>query len=305
MAEGNIGNLLQHFVALKVAQRVVHEWNRPDDAIEYIDCYAMAPWEPITGGQPQGFVSVVRSFDDKSNNGDFVAQSFLHAWRGHYNEREVPNHPTDREYPNTALLLADSFPNQRWMMRLHENDFAEKGKQARLRTWATTQTNGTFNVAGDWQKSKLIRNRPAAKDRPVIVMLDPFRIVPDSSDRSDSPGYLRTGLLRFLCGQLALGLCGEGCSRNAPAAICLFSYSDVAPEVPDHVVRNQFDSGWQTEYVRSGPWKLRGRDSYHQAWIVSQNLKTPVIAIEPQAEWERWCSSPENQSRTSKGATDV
>jgi len=305
MAVGNIGNLLQHFFALRVAQKVVNEWNRPTEPIEYIDCFSMAPWEPITGGQPQGFVSVVRSFDEKATNGDFVAQALLQAWRNRYGESAVPDHPKNREYPNTALLLANSFPNQQWTMRLHENDFAEKGKQDRLRSWGDSQTNSSVSVEGDWQQSTQIRNCPAAKDRPVIVMLDPFRIVPDGTDRSNDPGYLRAGLLQFLCGEHALGICSKGSKRLAPVVLCLFSYSDVLPEVPLRVVQSQFNNDWNIEHVRSGPWKLRGKDSYHQGWVVSQNLGTPVLAIEPQAEWDRWCSLTENPSPTSTGENDA
>lgn len=287
MAEGNIGNLLQHFVALTVAKRVVEAWNRPIAPIEYIDCYSMGPWEPITGKQPQGYVGVVREFVKKSASGDFASAAFLNAWTTRYGTNSIPAHPNDREYPNTAMLLTTAFPNQRWNMRLHENDLTEAGKQDKLKIWLEGQQFVTGEVNGEWQQSKQILKAAAPTDSPVIVMLDPFRMVPDGSENANKPGYLRSGLLRMLMGEHALKICGDQIVSEKPHVVLLFSYSDVNPLIPDRVVRSQFSSGWHIQNVRSRPWNLRGKDSYHQGWVVSRNLNYSE-SMDLQSEWDSW-----------------
>ena len=61
MVKGNIGNLMQHFVVLRVAQRMLELWQKPEIPIEYIDCFSMAPWEPIEVNK-QGFANQIESF---------------------------------------------------------------------------------------------------------------------------------------------------------------------------------------------------------------------------------------------------
>lgn len=287
MAVGNIGNMLQHYVALTVAKHVADECAHSNAPVEYIDCYSMAPWETITGKQPQGFVGLVRGFENKSSRGDFVSSVFLKAWNSHYGEDVIPTHPNDREYPNTAVLLTVAFPHQRWNMRLHENDLTEAGKQAKLKQWLHDQKLATGEVNGDWQMSRQIMKAPVSHDSPVIVMLDPFRIVPDGSENANKPGYLKSGLLRMLMGEHALKICCDKIVSEKPLVVLLLSYSDVNPLIPDRIVRNQFSSGWHIQNVRSGPWKLRGIDSYHQCWVVSRNLKFSE-SMDLQSAWDSW-----------------
>lgn len=170
-------------------------------------------------------------------------------------------------------------------MRLHENDLKEPGKQEKLKKWLKEQSLATGEVKGDWTQSEQILNAPASRDKPVIAMLDPFRIVPDKSDNSDRPGYLRSGLLRMLCGEHCLKLCDV--PSEIPVVICLFSYSDVNANIPDRVVRDQFKSNWHIQNVRSGPWKLRGVDSFHQGWVVSRN-QTNCTFPNLQSAWNEW-----------------
>lgn len=290
MAIGNIGNLLQHFVALRAAERVVAAWNRPNDPIEYIDCYSMAPWEPITGNQPQGFVSRINSFPEKVQNNDFVASVFRQAWAAKYPADQLPERPQDREYPNTAALLRAAFPTQMWRMRLHEDDSTQPGKRRLLEDWARCQNNGEFLVEGDWQTSRLICRSPVPTDRPVIVMLDPFRIVGDNDEGGERAGYLRTGLLRFLLGCLALNISGQNEDRTVPMVVCLFSYSDRLPnvDVPNGIVAAQFQGNWNVERVQSGPWQGHAGPTFHQAWIASTGIDTPVIGENAQSAWENW-----------------
>ena len=291
MAKGNIGNLLQHFIALHCADRLIRAWNQPDMPVEYIDCYSMAPWEEITGNQPQGFVGMVNRFPEKERQGDFVASTFMAAWRSHHGEEGIPEHPRERDYPNTAVLLRIAFPEQTWNMRLHEDNTAGAGKREELEVWANEQSPGECRVQGDWTDSPLVLNCPAPTDRPTFVMLDPFRIALDDGAASDQPGYLPERLLRFLFGSLALDLASRP-ERNsaAPTVIALFSYSDSSPNVPDQIVRSRFvDNNWHITRVRSGPWRGRGGECYHQGWIISTGIVEPVIHPSAQTAWDEWC----------------
>jgi len=296
MAIGNIGNLLQHFVALRVAQKLVQNWRQADIPIEYIDCYSMAPWEEITGGQPQGFVELVNRFPAMRNQGDLVSTTFLQAWQNHYNLREMPPHPQQRDYPNTAVLLCIGFPEQAWRMRLHENNLIVKGNNAALSNWARSQANGSYEVAGDWTQSSLICNSPAPTDRPVFVMLDPFQIVLDNSDAANNDGYLPERLLRFLVGDLALRVRKRLANEEtAPFVMTLFSYADRTPDVTERIVLRQFaGEHWQVESVRSGPWQGRNRQNWHVGWIVSTGLPFPLLGQPAQDEWNLWVNGGGN-----------
>lgn len=290
MAKGNIGNLLQHFVALRVAQTLVNKWDHADSPIEYIDCYSMAPWEKIESRQPQGFVGLVQSFTDMKKKGDFVASVFLQASQDRYGPNFVPQHPQESYYPNTAVLLRSGFPNQKWAMRLHEDDSTKIGKNADLTCWAQKQPNGTYNVGRDWTQSNLIRNSPAPTDRPVFVMLDPFKIVRHNNDLSNGNGYLPYRLLRFLVGEHALNIRQRPVNgETMPLVVTLFSYTDSHPEIADGIVRELFAGPhWQVESVRSGPWHGRNGKNWHCGWIVSFGLNFPLLGIPFQAEWDKW-----------------
>lgn len=96
MAKGNIGNLLQHFVALNVAEKVVNYWNKPESPIEYVDCFSMAPWESLDCTQPQGFKRLINTFPTRSDAGDFVANVFINVWNGKYDINNTPVKVKDR-----------------------------------------------------------------------------------------------------------------------------------------------------------------------------------------------------------------
>lgn len=300
MAKGNIGNLLQHFIALRVVQRLVENWNQPDEPIEYIDCYSMAPWELITGGQPQGFVSLVRSFPAMQRQGDFVASVFLQAWQDHYSPDAISPQPRQRDYPNTAVLLRYGFPKQAWRMRLHEDDSTEVGKNAALSEWARNQSNGSYAVAGDWTQSRLIRNCAAPSDSPVFVMLDPFQIVDDNNRNAGNGGYLPARLLRDLIGTHALNISQRPVNGEAkPLVVTLFSYANRNPEIADRIIREQFaGEGWQVERVQSGPQQGRNGQNWHVGWIVSTGVDFPILGSPAQDEWNRWAKARRTECHT-------
>jgi hypothetical protein len=282
MAKGNTGNLLQHFVALRVAQRLVERWNQPDQQIEYIDCYSMAPWEPIEGDGSEGFRRLVSSLPAKQRHGDFVASVFIETWR-----QQGGLAAKNRLYPSTAVLLTAGFPDQAWRMRLHENDLAGGGKRQQLEAWAR-QCGSECWVEGDWTRSSLIQNSPAPRDRPVLVMLDPFQIVSDNARFADQPGYLSERQLEFLVQGQALDIARRPADPQAqPAVITMFSYSDAEPAVAGEIVRKQFE-GWQICEVRATAHRRQPTPRCHACWIVSTGLGSPCLGAEAQAEWDCW-----------------
>jgi hypothetical protein len=174
-------------------------------------------------------------------------------------------------------------------MRLHEDDSTKKGKRKDLSDWALLQTNGEYLVEGDWTKSELTSNSPAPADRPVFVMLDPFKIVDGSSSDAAGKGCLTASLLQTLVGQTALAIAGRPQVQSAaPAVLTLFSYSDVLPDGPDAVIRKQFGTGWTVERVQSGPHTVHGNPAWHQGWVVSTGIKAPLLDSSIQGEWDSW-----------------
>lgn len=283
MAMGNMGNLLQHFVGLSCAKRLVEmAQGKP---IEYIDCYSMAPWEPIVGRNPQGFVSKVQQFGKMAEDGDFVASTFLAAWAGRYGENAIPAHPLDRDYPNSAVLLRTAFPTQTWNMRLHDIRYRED-----IENWSRQQSPGTYRVEGDWTKSSLVQKAPISQEMAVLVMLDPYQIVDDNNPKGDDGGYLPKRLLGYLFGSLAL----NAHVRDKTAGPCvnlLFSYSQVNADEPDRVVRGTFHhKEWAIERVQSKQRGRDGRPSYHQGWVVTKNLSIRLAVPSFQEAWDQWAS---------------
>jgi hypothetical protein len=277
VAKGNVGNLLQHFVALRVAERVIVRWATPGVPVEYVDCFSMGPWEglePLGTKQRRMFVEKLGALADTPPGRDLIADAFQQAWHDRYGSG-LPARIEDRDYPNTAVLLRVAFPGQSWVMRLHE---IAEGKQKELRGWAGRQANGVYEVDGDWEKSKLLKGNPVPGDRPVLVMLDPYQIVPDEAAKADEGGKLRAGHLRYLLGSLLLNLGGPSLpGRTAPVALLLFSYSDQDPDRPHDVVTRTFGSPWAIERVQTVPLPDHGQKKVHQGWVVSHGLPVPVL----------------------------
>lgn len=279
MAKGNIGNLLQHFIGLSCAKRLVDmSAGKP---IEYIDCFSMSPWEPIDGSNAKDFKLKVLQFEKMKTEGDFVASVFLAAWARRYGENVSLPEPLRREYPNTAVLLRTAFPDQPWNMRLHD---ADPTNRQNLEQWSREQSPGSYRVDGDWTRSSLISKAPIPPESAAMVMLDPYQIVRNDHERADESGYLPERRLRFLHGAHALNV-QERTEAAQPLVVTLFSYSDFNPNNADRVVRNVFSGEkWKIERVMC-PCTVRGHQAFHQGWAVSQGISAP---LELQTKWNGW-----------------
>jgi hypothetical protein len=288
MAKGNVGNLLQHFVALRCAEVLLSSWSLRSELVLYVDCFSMAPWEPVEGDNPQGFVGIIERFEEKAKNGDRVAQAFLTAWQQHYLPEDVPAHPQHRDYPNTASLLRAAFPHQSWLMRLHD---VVPWKRTALEKWGNEQMPGNCAVGGAWKESLLIQRNPVSPDRACFVILDPYQIVPDQHPKASEGGYLAEQDIKYLFGRFGLNMITRPIQPgSAPGLITLFSYADANRKVTNQIVLDRFSSsGWNIESVSSGPWNTFGNpDNYHLGWVVSCRLPTPILGQSLQAAWDDW-----------------
>lgn len=280
MAKGNLGNLLQHFVTLRAVEGLLSAWNRPRDPVLYVDCYSMAPWEKITGKRPEGFDSIVQRFAARSGAGDLVASSFLSAWRQYYTPSQPPQNIRDRMYPNTAVLLRTAFPAQTWEMRLHD---IVSQHRIDLTAWAGPQTPKWCEIEDNWEKSPLVCNRPAPVDRPVILLLDPYRVVAAGKRK----GFLTGPMLDDLLGGQKLNLKSRP-SASAPVLAAIFSYSDPRPDESAKIIRDRFDSDWCVEEVRTSRQRTGTQYTWHLGCVATRGLPSPVLGGALQDVWDQW-----------------
>ena len=287
MAQGNLGNLLQHFVALNCAERLLDHWQAREKPVVYADCFSMQPWEAVERGNREGFEAVLSQFERKAGENDLVARTFLTAWTALYHPDRVPDDPLDRAYPNTAVLLRTAFPRQTWEMRLHD---IVSEKRLALRDWASRQSPGTYAVEGCWRSSPLLCQNPVPTDAAAFLMLDPYKIVQTNRGKDYHDGYMDGEQIRALIGGFRLQLDERPPDAHAaPVLMTLFSFSDPDPEGKDELVRGYFKYlGWSVESVQCAPkrtWKMQTR---HLGWVVSCGLPAPVLGRPLQDAWDDW-----------------
>lgn len=273
VAKGNVGNLLQHFVAVRAAHTLATFESSVRGPTTYIDCYAMAPWEPIEKRGP-GFPELVGALANASPTSDPVVAAFHAAWRVH--PGNLPADPAARLYPNTAMLLAAGLPQVAWNMRLHD---IKPSVRTQLELWKLSQP-WPVAIDSDWKCSPLVRDCPAAG--PALVMLDPLRVV---IGKATKPGELRVDDLRLLVGPHCLNLKRRvNDPAAAPAIVTLFSYADSDPDVVDREIRTRVPS-WHVARL-----KLRGRggrpNMHYQAWWIASHAAIGCANL-PE-EWAAW-----------------
>lgn len=202
MAKGNIGNLLQHFLALRAAECLLQCLNQP--SVTYVDAFSMDAWESVEPSRSNAaFQTVIHRFDELAEHGDLVAKTFLRVWRDHYHPDAMPPDPRQRDYPNSAVLLQAAFPGVEWQMRLHQID---ERKRERLTQWADSVPGGVCRVAGDWRDSSLIVGAAVRPEQAALVMLDPFKVVAEGSAEGGRVGMLSESQLRYMLGRHCLDL---------------------------------------------------------------------------------------------------
>lgn len=284
MAKGNEGNLMQHFVLLQAAKAVCEAWQDTNSAIEFVDCYAMAPWEPLEPGGGGQRTEFLNRCETMSQTPDFVSAAFHTAWSARYGTA-LPG-VQDREYPNSAVLLRCAFPSQAFNMRLHDVDNA---KRQLLSSLASSAPNIAVRVEGDWTTSPQIMRNPAPRDRPTVVTLDPYRVHHDNHGAVGA-GSMRARQLSWLLGAGALDLPVLAMQAPPiPSAVVLFNYNEQYPKRIDRDVRSALRRGnWTVDLVTSGPHGGAGTASHHMAWVALHGCQLPAQHVSLQAAFNQW-----------------
>jgi hypothetical protein len=289
MAKGNIGNILQHYLAICAAEHLADRHGQKGmtskdshrkiaQTLEYIDLFAMAPWEPIESEGRRWFAKSIEWMEVAETP---MARTFREAWRCHY-ENDADGLPNDspyaRGYPNTATLILTGLHEESWRMRLHE---VCPIKRHYLRDWARLQSPAhRVKVGARWQESRLLSTNPARG--PVLILLDPHRI----TNNRPKPGlaFLSEKEIKKLIGPNMLDIAQRPASPDADRAIIVaLSYSDPDPGVPSDIVHRVFAPlGWKIDVIRVDEPGQGGVDLFHQGWwIASHDDVRPSSAIVP------------------------
>jgi hypothetical protein len=280
MAKGNTGNLLQHFVAIMVADKIIRQLS-DSTAIEYIDLFAMRPWEEINQAEDQFKKRIKAITDQKQPSNHCVTSSYRKAFTSKYPDATPPIR-RGFSYPNTATLLEHGFPKQKWLMQLHDID---QSKQTALQEMIDKNGKIQGTVLGKWQNS--LEKRSQAREGPVLAMLDPNQI---NLKAGSDEAKLGVRQLISIASEHKLNLFTN--TLNLPAALLAFSYTDHEPDKVNRHLRQEIDNaGWEDIVIERITTRAhtgtRGRDSVHQGWIIHKNIKT----LELQAEWDSWLST--------------
>jgi hypothetical protein len=289
MAKGNAGNLLQHFIGLHAARCL----NERAGAFEYLDLFAMAPWEPAERAERE-YVALLDSFAARPN--DPIASVFLKAWAERYAGSDVPARSRDREYPNTMTLLLSAKIKLESIL-LCEHD---EGCWRALRTYLDEHAGKIpHQVYGSWQRAPL-----GAVSGPALVMLDPYQVHVTRTAATKPEGYLTVADVRGILGSTKLDLLGRATdAKGAPVIATLFSFGERNPEATDRALRVELEKyGWRvrTARVQTAATRNRKLEAWHQAWWCASH--DSVAGPEDlQGEWDRW-SAPAFSSRSEERA---
>lgn len=275
MAKGTAGNLLQHYVGLRAARRL----NEAAGAFEYVDLFAMAPWEPADKPEKE-YIALLDSFAARPD--DLVAATFLKAWAERYGT-DVPTRSRDREYPNTATLLLNAKAKMTAMILCEHDEGAWKALREHLAEFAPKISH---DVYGSWQRAPL-----GAAEGPAFVMLDPFQVHLARTAATKPEGYLTVSDVRGILGSTKLDVLGRATDMKAPPAIAtIFSFGDRNAEATDRELRRDLEKyGWRVGGIRvkTAASKTRKTDAWHQAWWCSSH-DSVAAPDDLQAEWDAW-----------------
>lgn len=286
MAMSNIGNLLQHFMAIHAADAIRKVYSGENSKVIYVDGFAMAPWEPIKNPKAP-FGQILDSFGSRAANGDLVAATFQTAWAAHYGSRPAPDPATTRDYPNTAVLLQAAFPEVNWEMRLFDID---PDKQNALGAWAESHPQLSTTIGGNCFDGVL--GHPVPADFPALLMLDPYRFLPESHPDKYKEGMLPENKLRGMLGKHSLDLLSRPSSPTAlTALVLLFSYTESNPDATDRVVA-EFFGKYGEWYIERVMVQAKGSrpNTFHQGWwICSDDKRLGGSGL--QERWDQWWRS--------------
>jgi hypothetical protein len=275
MAKGNMGNLLQHYVALHAARAL----DAQAGAFEYVDLFAMAPWEGLERATA-GFKRAIATLDARPAD-DLVAATFRAAWARRYGKELLPPAPK-RQYPNTAALLLEA-PVRLAKMAVCEH---EETRRAELLAYLDEHAQETpHDVFGRWEEVRFA-NRANA----LMIMVDAYQVHRKTQATSKKPGYITVDRIRGALG--ALGLLKRGDDAAAtPAVATIFSYGELEPDATHRVLEAELEGkwGWNVTRVQEPDVSPRaaGKTAWHQGWWCAshESVRAPD---DLQQRWEQW-----------------
>ena len=273
MAKGNMGNFLQHFMGVTAASRLSER-----GPFDYVDPFAMAPWEALENGSDAQFVA--RFHQLASGSQDVVTGAFLAALRSKF-PGDLPRQRAEIRYPNTvALLLAAGIVPQHVLFC--ERDEDKRNQMVELLRRARVEHEAHEDAHGTWRRSCSIA---------TMVMLDPDKIRRDRS--REEVRRIKVGEIRGLLGRLEI-LNRPAETDGAPCIITAFSFGNAggdAHEV-DRNLREEFDKrGWKLHGVRAeraDPYDATRRVFDQGWWLASHECVEPRGSLT--AAWTEWAS---------------
>lgn len=275
MAKGNMGNLLQHYVALHAARAL----DAKAGAFEYVDLFAMAPWEGLERATA-GFKHAIGTLDARPAE-DRVAAAFRAAWARRYGKEVLPPAPK-RQYPNTAALLLET-PVRLAKMAVCEHD---ETRREELQAYLDEHAQETpHDVFGRWEDVRF-----ASRLNALMIMIDAYQVHRKTQATSKKPGYITVDRIRGVLG--ALGLLKRGDDAAAtPAVATIFSYGETEPDATHRVLLAELEGkwGWNVTRVQEPDVSPRaaGKTAWHQGWWCAshESVRAPE---DLQQRWEQW-----------------
>jgi hypothetical protein len=271
MAKGNIGNLLQHFVALHALQRLA----TVADRFAYVDLFAMEPWEDVPVPDA-AFRDVLHTLPSRS--ADPVAAALIVA-------QQARGADLTREYPNTtALALHAGFP----LTSVTACEIDDT-KRAKLERYILEGAAGTpLALHGDCTKAKLAKCGGAA-----FVIMDPLQVDIDGA-HGGQMGYISIAQIRGVLGSSKLDVLARAkTSSTEPCIATIFSYSEPTANADetDRALRRELGDQWGWRITRvAEPTVLhtgRKRSALHQGWWCA-SADGVAAPADLQDSWDKW-----------------
>lgn len=274
MAKGDIGNLLQHFVALTALTRLAKAAGAARFA--YVDLFAMRPWEDV----PRADDAFKRClYAVPSRPADPVGSALIAAQRARGADLV-------REYPNTTALALHAGFSLASVTACEIDD----AKRAQLEEYLLAGAPETpLSLHADCTKAKLVKCLGAA-----FIIMDPFQVDVDAAHEGEA-GYISLSQIRGILGSSKLDVLARARDSFAePCVAAIFSYGEPTANADgtDRALRRELERwGWRISRVVE-PTVLatgRRRPALHQGWWCA-SADSVAAPDDLQASWDEWKS---------------
>jgi hypothetical protein len=271
MAKGNIGNFLQHFVALYAMRRLAAIAGR----FAYVDLFAMRPWEDVPLAD-SAFTGLLHSLLRRQM--DPVASAFLAAQQARGPDKTL-------KYPNTLALALHAGFSLASVTACEIDD----AKRVELERYVINGVTGVpVAIHGDCTKSRL-----AACEGAAFVTMDPFQVDIEAEHKGED-GYISIAQIRGALGSNKLDVLARARTTAAdPCIATIFSYGEPTSNADetDRALRRELGGRWGWRIARiAEPTTLRTgrmRPALHQGWWCASDERAEAPA-DIQNAWDEW-----------------